>query len=134
MASHPRPVMEASAIAPQNSSIILIPCFLNPIYISPAPGIREKINTQKPCFCFFIYLLASVYNFILLITLFLRADRDVRPYIFDNFYFSFFILQVTLKTPTNTLKYLFPTVLILLMQFRIVLYLELFHAIQLDFP
>ena len=68
MASHPRPVMEASAIAPQNSSIILIPCFLNPMYISPAPGIREKINTQKPCFCFFIYLLASVYNFIRKIT------------------------------------------------------------------
>ena len=38
--------------------------FLNPMYISPAPGIREKINTQKPCFCFFINLLASVYNFI----------------------------------------------------------------------
>lgn len=49
---------------PQNSSIMLSPCFLNPMYISPAPGIREKINTQKPCFCFFINLLASVYNFI----------------------------------------------------------------------
>ena len=85
MASHPRPVMDASAIDPQNSSIMLSPCFLNPMYISPAPGIREKINTQKPCFCFFINLLASVYNFICkiiqIITDLLRMFTELGTYL-----------------------------------------------------
>ena len=55
------PVHAPMAKTPQNKNIILIPCFLNPMYISPAPGIREKIKSQNPRFCFCILLFASIH-------------------------------------------------------------------------
>src|SRR5699024_1177638 len=54
---HPMFMTDVRAKVPQKSSMMLMPCFRNPIYISPAPGISDAINTKKPCFCFVISIL-----------------------------------------------------------------------------
>lgn len=63
MASHPRPVMDASAIDPQNSSIMLSPVFKSHVHF-PGTGDQGKDKYPETMFLFFINLLASVYNFI----------------------------------------------------------------------
>ena len=40
----------ATAMVAKNNHIILTPCFINPIYISPAPGRSEKINVHPLLF------------------------------------------------------------------------------------
>jgi arsenical pump membrane protein len=61
------------------SVIILIPCLKKPIYISPAPGIREQINRRKPLFCFCMLVTSICYsigNRINVVDNFLGSIRD----------------------------------------------------------
>ena len=54
--SGPMPKNAAKKINSQKTAIMLIPCFINPIYISPAPGIREKQKVKKLLFFLVISL------------------------------------------------------------------------------
>jgi hypothetical protein len=53
------PYITSSENGKRNMSISVKPFFMNPIYISAAPGINEHINVKNLFFffCFIVYLL-----------------------------------------------------------------------------
>ena len=64
MASHPSPVMDASAIRPPEQQHNAEPLFFKSHVHFPGTGDQGKDKYPETMFLFFIYLLASVYNFI----------------------------------------------------------------------